>query len=1102
MKTKFAATAFVGIALVGVAGLANAQTIVQDTFVNGSTTQWQPFLGACLTAGDGTGTVPACVGNAYYGAQVQVGGFSGTLPDPLGQGALRFTNGAPSGYNQAGGVISLNPFDAGQGLQVTFTTMTYEGDSRGAGGDGADGISFFLIDGNTVASDLGAFGGSLGYTCSNVNNDSKVHPRTGFPRAFDGLPNAYLGLGIDEYGNFLNQGDNTASGYGYQPGRIGLRGAGDIAWDSLHARFPVLYPSSLTGAQRGAAVQNTCSTGFQWDYSNAAAPVITAVPLPDYAPIPGAYQVLPATTKIANEAATTRGQARAISYLLKITQNGLLSFSYSVGGAYLPVITAQNITAGNGPLPSKFLFGFAGSTGGSTNIHEVTCFLAAPVDTSASSAGLNEKQTAQLQTGTQVYFAFYNASSWSGSLTAQNLVTDPITNLVSIAAVANWDASCVLTGVLATGKCQATAVAGPTAAQGPAARSILTWNGTTGVPFVFANLTAAQQATIDYNDAVAGTPNRVNYLRGERSNEINAAGAGLFRARVSVLGDIVDSSPTWVGAPSLTYPAAWRDKINAAGGLPENAGPTYSAFTTANATRLNVVYSGANDGLLHAFRSGFYSATNVYQSALNDGKEVLAYMPGAVVNSIHDSVPPAGYDPTLDFSSPQYSHNYYVDAPPGTGDLYYQGAWHTWLVGGLGAGGPAIYALDITDPTRFSEGNAATLVVGEWTPASLACSNVAGCGANLGNTYGVPQVRRLHNGMWGVIFGNGLSSAIGAAGIYVLTIDPASGAKTVYYLAATANSAGNGIAYATPADLDGDHIVDYVYAGDVQGNVWRFDLTSALPSNWAVSPGGPLFSTGGKPITTKLVVAAAPPSASSGLSQVVVDFGTGQQFPLTNTTPTSYAAGVQSLYGFWDWNMSSWNSKGSTQYRSVASVPSTPIVPSNLTAQTISTVGGGSFRTVSTLPVCWYNSTTCGAGMNVSFGWTIDLPVTSEQVIYSPVLEVGAFLVNTTIPGSNNPYNCQAANAGGWTMAISPITGGAFTQSFFGDSGGHFVNVDGKVVSGAALSGTGSVSIVTTGGAAAGTFLVTQTTSGVGVVLPINPLANASGNRLTWIEKR
>jgi type IV pilus assembly protein PilY1 len=1108
MKLRLLAASLTAVALTGLSSPASAQTIIQDNFT-GSTTAypWVPFLGACLTAGDPAAgsSIPPCMGLSsftYYGSETLVGGDTGLLPDTAanGGGALRFTNGSPGGYAQAGGVISNFVFPSTQGLQITFTTVTYRGDSGGAGGDGADGIGFFLVDAGPTAPyfmpfDVGAFGGSLGYTCSNVNNDPKLHS-DGSPRAYDGIPRGYLGLGIDEYGNFLNQGDNTASGYGYQPGRIGLRGAGSIVYYQLALKYPTYYPPGavLTQAQKASAVQNTCRTGLIWDYSNPALPVATAMTIPDYAPIPNAYQVLPAGTLIANESAMTRSGATPITYLLKITAGGLLSFSYSINnGAYQPVITAQNITTGNGPLPANFRFGFTGSTGGSTNIHEVICFQVQPSDTAASSAGLNEKQTAQVQTGTQVYFAFYNPANWSGSLTAQPLVVDAVTGLVSISAVAKWDASCGLTGLAAAATCVPTGVVGPVAAQAPGARTILTYNGSTGIPLQFASLPTAMQNSIDAGDTPPNNANRVNFLRGDRSNEQNALGVGQFRQRAGILGDIINSSPTWVGGPGVNYPLSWSDRISAGGAFPENAGPTYAAFATTNGTRLNVVYSGANDGLVHGFRSGSYNG-NVYvdnATTPNDGLEVLAYMPYAVFKSIHNSG-----NAQIDYSSPQYGHSYFVDAPPGTGDLYYNGAWHTWLVGGLGAGGAAIYALDITNPSNFAESNAAALVIGEWGPSNLSCVGNGGCGANLGNTNGVPQVRRFHNGQWGFVFGNGLGAANGAAGVFVGLVNPGSGTVSFYYLDSGGAAAGNGIAYATAADLDGDHIVDYIYAGDAKGHVWRFDVTSNNPSSWAVSANQPLFTTpGGKPITTKLVVASSP-GQNGGGPQVMVDFGTGRQYPLTNSTPTTYAAGAQALYGIWDWNMASWNTKGSIQYKSLAA-PQT-ISTANLVQQTTSLTSNTAFRTVTNNPICW---TTCSSG-GTQFGWYLNLPGSNEQVIYSPVLEVGAFLVNTTIPTLASAFNCTPASATGWTMAISPLTGGAFNQSFFGDSGGHFVNINGQVVSGAALSGTGSVSIVTTGGAAAGTFLVTQTVSGVGIVLPINPLANASGSRLTWIEKR
>ena len=190
--------------------------------------------------------------------------------DSVGYGALRFTNGSINiagsekyGHNEKGAILSATTYPTNAGIQVTFKTVTYHGDSGGAGGDGADGISFFLQDGSQTPG-LGAFGGSLAYSCSNNNTPH------------DGLIGGYIGLGIDEYGNFLNgtnldpdyigtnsaTGDNSAYGYGYKPDRIGLRGAGSVSWAALTALYgkgpgaracPIIRPRSRPPAPTRAA---------------------------------------------------------------------------------------------------------------------------------------------------------------------------------------------------------------------------------------------------------------------------------------------------------------------------------------------------------------------------------------------------------------------------------------------------------------------------------------------------------------------------------------------------------------------------------------------------------------------------------------------------------------------------------------------------------------------------------------------------------------------------------------------------------------------------------------------------------------------------------
>jgi type IV pilus assembly protein PilY1 len=1103
---------------------ALAQQQVQEDFTQGHINDnWVTYDGACLTAGDGTGSIPACVGLPYYNGQIQVGGARGFLgqggtpasgntqrPDPVGRGALRFTNGYTSGqsgfnygFNQAGGIISGGtPFPSGAGLQVIFKTETYRGNSGGSGNDGADGMSFFLVDGSFNPYDTGAFGGSLGYTCSNANNDPTLRA-DGTPRQYDGLPGGYLGLGIDEYGNFLNAGDNTATGFGYQPGRIGLRGAGNISWMQLNAKYPLNYPSTLTAAQQADAVRSTCQSGFIWDYSNAATPVQTTTAAADYPAVTNGNilvsSVLAPGQLIANESAVRRSDGVPITYNLKITQDGILSLAISYnGGTYLPVITKQSITAASGALPSAgFRFGFAGSTGGSTNVHEIMCFQAAPADQASTSVAVNEKEATKIATGTQAYLAYYYPTNWTGRVTASDLLYDSTNHSVSISATANWDALCNLTGVPSAQTCPTTGVAGVINAQDPATRTMLTWNGSQGIPFEWSSLSSSEQSMLDQGDPAPITADRLNYLRGVRSNEINPAGVGEFRPRDGVLGDIINSSPTWVGPTFSPYASVWVDKIVPADTMLENSGTqSFSQFATAVQTRLNVVYTGANDGFLHGFRTGAYDVNGNYVNSSaqpNDGQEILAYMPGAVLQTIHNAS-----NGTLDYANSQYSHNFFVDATPESDDLFYGGTWHTWLVGGLGEGGAAIYALNVTDPTVFSESGAGpqSTVIGEWSSSNISCFNVS-CGSSMGNTYGVPVIRRLHNGTWAIIFGNGYNSATGDAGIFIMTVDPTFGTIANTYYLSTGVAGNNGIASVAPADLDGDHITDFVYAGDLLGNVWRFDLTSSNPANWYAAASRSLLFTvpSGAPITTKLLLGISPQNA--GPLRMMVDFGTGRKFPQTTTTPATYLNFSQSLYGIWDWNFSTWNAQaGAVQFASLPS-PQT-VTTAQLVTQTLTTQADGT-RDATANPVCWAGSTTCPSG-NTQFGWTMRLIGASEQVVFNPLLYANSFVVNTTIPAVNSPTSCTVNTDTGFTIAVALTTGGA---------DGFFMNTTDTNTAGAPTNGTGTPFIVQAGGQS---FVLTQSNGNGGNTGPMpctgkfcsgpTQPPTVTGKRLTWIKRR
>ncbi|MEO8837623.1 MAG: PilC/PilY family type IV pilus protein [Herbaspirillum sp.] len=1088
-------------------GAAAATTYTDNFSSTKASLDWKALNYACLTAGGGTGAIPAC-----------------TAPnDTAGYGALRLT---PAANFTTGAILSNFTFPSNQGMQVTFTTYTYGGDKGGTAQNGADGITFLLTDGTKAAPTVaGASGGSMGYSCSNGNP------------VYEGLANAYLGLGIDEFGNFLNSGDNTDSGiYNsnsasgstlngtntfknnvtggagggtgpyYQPERIGLRGAGNTTWAWLNSQNSDYYSGNVADAGK---TRTACETGQYVSSGKKDSKNLKDIPF-NYAVIPGGYRVLPNSQPIASNAAQTRlktdntQNAWPITYKLTLSPAGLLNFSYSYNnGAFQPVLVNSSITAYNGPIPASFRFGFSAGTGGSNNVHEITCFEASPLQ-SNSSAAANTVQTGQVKTGTQIYLASYSSDSWWGSLVSEALVADSTTGALSVSAVATWDGKCVLTGGDCASMATTNATTGVTttpsvAVQSPSTRVLLTASdatGAAGLPLQWASLTTTQRTALNQNAAgaidTAGST-RVSWLRGIRSTEqLASPTAGLLRARVAVLGDIIDSSPTWVGGPSAgNYPDAFGDGvIGSAATVPENAtgAQTYSAFVTANASRQNIVYVGSNDGFLHGFRTGLYDSSG-YNGTTNDGREVIGFMPSGVLAKQATEV-----------SDPLYAHDYLVDATPGVGDLFYANKWHTWLVGGVGTSGSEMYALDVTDPTQFSEANASTLVLGDWNNTTLT---------HLAQTVGTPIIARLHNGQWAIVFGNGIGGNQ-TAGIYVGLVNSGTGAVSYQFLdtGVGSSSSPNGIAYVRSVDLDGDNIADYFYAGDLQGNIWRFDVTSATTADWskpasrsvvfvAKDNGSPSKL---QPISTAVVVASV---KTADVDRVMVFFGTGQKTPTTTSAGDTYAPDAHTFYGIWDWNMTAWNGKSSVKYAALASpqtVNRAAMLVQTLASQTIAGASGQvlGYRTMPTgKVVCWSGTTTCATG-NTKFGWLFDLPDTHEQIIYSPSIVDGAVVVSTAIPPTISALQCNAGLQSGWTMAFNPASGGGLPQSFFPGADGSFsATTSGATVTGIRLDAVGTPTTVRYGGK---TYLVTQTVKGSAALSQVNPPNGDDSARVSWRE--
>ena len=315
--------------------------------------------------------------------------------------------------------------------------------------------------------------------------------------------------------------------------------------------------------------------------------------------------------------------------------------------------------------------------------------------------------SAQLTTESVVYLAEFNSNRWQGNLFAYEIAD---LDNGTLSPLPKWAAATELN--------QRNIALNP--------RIILTHDGNGGVPFEWNRLSAAQMADLKTSPAGAVESDavgraRVDYLRGDRSNE----GTGLFfRERASLLSDLVNSGPVFVGAPALNWPDTAP--------FPTVAGQRYSDFKNGPAaTRDGIVYVGSNGGMMHGF-------------AESDGKEVIAY----IANSLFSDADSDGLHYLTD---PNYGHKYYNDLTPTVADVYANlgngTRWQTILVSGERGGGRGMYALNVSDPANFLQSNAANIALWEFSSAD---------DPDLGYTYSRPQIGLANNGRWIAIVGNGL----------------------------------------------------------------------------------------------------------------------------------------------------------------------------------------------------------------------------------------------------------------------------------------------------------------------------------------------------------
>jgi type IV pilus assembly protein PilY1 len=494
-------------------------------------------------------------------------------------------------------------------------------------------------------------------------------------------------------------------------------------------------------------------------------------------------------------------------------------------------------------------------------------------------------------------------------------------------------------------------------------RNIYTWSGTAGINFTQADLTNAGLWSW------IGSADLLNYLRGDPSKELKNTG-GVYRSRGTALGDIVNSDPIYVAAENYGYTS-----------LPEGSSfssTSYAAFLTAKQGRRKMVYVGANDGMLHAF------------DALT-GAERFAYVPNAVIPKL------------ALLSDPYYSHRYFVDGPPAAWDAFIGGAWRTLLIGTTGAGAKSVFALDVTDPDAFGTSKV-MWEINDGTAQRSCDAADPKYASDLGFTLGQSVVVRLNSGDWAAVFGNGYESANDRAVLYIVRASDGCLLRKIDTGVGDINNE-NGLGTPTLYDADGDDVYDYVYAPDLLGNVWKFDLSSTNPSDWKVAfTGTPLFqarnASGTKqPITARVELGPAP----QGKSGVVVLFGTGRFFADNDKADTT----TQTFYGVWDNNS-----------------PVTTTDRSQLVRQTISLVSislGGvmtDVRDITSNTIDW----------NTKRGWYVDLPTSGERVIGTAAVRAGRVIFTTMFPSTTDP--CDFGGSG-WLMEVDARTGGRLSYTVF-----------------------------------------------------------------------
>tara|TARA_Y100000782_G_scaffold52985_2_gene58980 strand:- start:7546 stop:12000 length:4455 start_codon:yes stop_codon:yes gene_type:complete len=606
--------------------------------------------------------------------------------------------------------------------------------------------------------------------------------------------------------------------------------------------------------------------------------------------------------------------------------------------------------------------------------------IAASVRGAASALTAN---TSRLGTGSALFNALMDTTLWSGDLVARGISSTGV-----LATSDTWSAATVM-DALAESSLTNRKIFTSTYASKDSITGI-TLN-TSGVEFKWASLSAEQKEMLRTTpssgplttEAIA--QQRLDFLRGSRLLEQTVTNnSNPFRQRGSRLGDIVNSSPQYVNKNNFGYSAL---------GTPVFTSSIGSDYLTYRASSVYVnkppiLLVGANDGMLHAFDATLGS---------DGGKELFAYVPSGVFSNLYELV------------YPDYSHRYYVDGVPRAFDAWFDpadvptgvsGGWKSVVAITPGAGGAGVSLLDISDPENMTEDE----VLWEFSHEDM------------GVLIQQPFITPLHNGKFGVIVTSGFSHGATEGHIWVLNIADGSIIRDIVI------PTTGGVGQPAVVDLNRDKIADRIIVGDTLGNVWRFDITSTLPANWA------------------------PPAALvSGTTPVpffVAKDASGTRQPITGPVNTAFDSKGRHmvLFGTGSYYLSGDNQVGSTpQVQSLYGVLDTGIIISDRTQllqQDIiyeGVIGNHGARVTSDNSLQLSDK-----------GWFLDLAWSTtysgpggigELIDTRPVLRIGQVLVATKIPSSDP---C-AAGGSSWIMALDYESGSALSNSTFDyDEDGDF----------------------------------------------------------------